>query len=243
MLHNRKALAWLMVGLLVLAGCSSTPRMVETQPDPSVVSPEIRAQIEAFPEFQLVARLVAQEGKRVAWARASQATDVEGRTVVQIPLWWDEQGIVVLVATVGHGRVSGLLLSRVSNTGDVKIAVADLVSKMTLTASVFFEQGNPKMRNELLAPTKGISSLGELFEVRVEDAISLNQQNVMPQQNCQILLANAAAATAALAAATAYMVNTCLFAWWTPACWIAATYYASALVAYVAAVEAAKHCL
>lgn len=70
---------WLMVELLVLAACSSTPKVVETQPNPSTISPEIRAQIEANPEFQLVARLAVQEGKQVTWAQAFQSEDAKRR--------------------------------------------------------------------------------------------------------------------------------------------------------------------
>jgi hypothetical protein len=144
---------------------------------------------------------------------------------------------------VERGRVADFLFSRVSKSDDIQIAVANLISKTTLTASITYEQGQPKMTNHLMAPMKGVSNLNELFEVSVSDAMRISHQDVTPQQSCHILLAQLAAASTALIAATGQFVSACIFAWWTPACWIAAGYYAAALIAYVAAVEAAKHCL
>ncbi len=230
-------------GFAGLAGCSSTPRVVETQPNLNAVSPEIRALIEATPEFQLIARLAAQEGKRVEWARASQAMGADGRTVVQIPLWWSEQGVELLVVAVERGRVADFLFSRVSKSDDIQIAVANLISKTTLTASITYEQGQPKMTNQLMAPMKGVSNLNELFEVSVSDAMSISHQTVITQQNCQSLLLQLAAAASALTVQTGKMMLTCFFAWWTPACWYEMGLYVAALLAYYAAVEAAKPCL
>ncbi|GAO73935.1 putative uncharacterized protein [Meiothermus ruber H328] len=87
MLHNRKALAWLMVALLVLAGCSSTPRVVETKPNPTVVTPEIRAQIEADPEVQTLILLAKNEGKGLDWTKATQSADSNDSLVVQVPIY------------------------------------------------------------------------------------------------------------------------------------------------------------
>ncbi len=231
-MHNRKALAWLMVGLLVLAGCSSTPRVVETQPNPNAVSASTRALIEADPHFQLVARLAAQESKHPDWSKATQTTDSNGRLVIQVPIWWDENSLELLTATIEQEQVLSVLLSRVTfdkTEQSIRVAFSDISTNLAVTGLVEPSQGQPVFHKIAWGVRKGTHSLDELFEVQAFEKDSLQYQ----QANCAEITANFIAAAAALTVATYSLFASCNpFTFWTPPCLAALIAYSLALNSY-----------
>ncbi|WP_027878530.1 hypothetical protein [Meiothermus cerbereus] len=231
-MHNRKALAWLMVGLLVLAGCSSTPRVVETQPNPNAVSAATRALIEADPHFQLVARLAAQESKHPDWSKATQTADSNGRLVIQVPIWWDENNLELLIATIEQEQVLSILLSRVTfekTEQSTRLAFSDLSTNLVVTGLVKPSQGRPVFHKIAWGVRKGTHSLDGLFEVQAFEKDSLQHQ----QANCAEIIANFIAATAALVAATYSLYASCNpFTFWTPVCLAALVGYSLAVSTY-----------
>lgn len=177
------------------------------------------------------------------WSKATQSTDPSGRWVVQIPLWWDENTLELLIVAIEHERVVDVMLSRITLAQDekaVRVAFAHLGSKLAMKGLVTITQGKPVLEHVMWGRTKGTTSVGELVTIS-DTAVSPDVRS--QQVNCNVLLAQLAAASAALAATTAYMLSTCAALWWAPPCWIALGYYAAALLAYYAALEAAKLCL
>jgi hypothetical protein len=212
--HNRKALAWLMVGLLVLAGCSSTPRVVETQPNPNAVSPEIRAQIEATPEFQLIARLAAQEGKDPDWSRGSQINEQNGKTITQIPLGQGKTTQEIIVVALENDVVISTLLVSVSKSEDRSdVAIADLGREMTITGVVV---GGAKQSVEQVT----VGRLGASTSISSMLSPDLNYVSVQ----CSLSDPDIVTAIAALIVATAGL-SAC-FVPFSPWCaWALAGYY------------------
>lgn len=145
--------------------------------------------------------------------------------------------------TIEHEKVADVLLSRIALAQDekaVRVASVHLGHKLAMKGLVTITQGKPELEQVKWGRTKGTTSVGGLFTIS-DTAVSLQ---VRPQQlNCNVLLAQLAAASAALAATTAYMLSTCAALWWAPPCWIAVAYYTAAVLAYYAALEAAKPCI
>ncbi|ADD27018.1 hypothetical protein [Meiothermus ruber] len=234
MLHNRKALAWLMVALLVLAGCSSTPRVVETKPNPTVVTPEIRAQIEADPEVQTLILLAKNEGKGLDWTKATQSADSNDSLVVQVPIYISEETLELVVVTFEQNRVTSVLLSRLSREREkelIALAFSDLKTHLVVNGTVDPSQGRPVFQKVIWGINRvgSTQTLGDLLELQSLERDSLHYS----QANCSEIIANYVAATAALVAATYALYATCNpFTFWTPACLIAVVSYSLALSSY-----------
>lgn len=232
--HNRKALAWLMVALLVLAGCSSTPRVVETKPNPTAVSPEIRAKIEADPEVQTLVTLAKNEGKEPDWTKATQSADSNGSLVVQVPIYVSEDTLELVVVTFEQNRVTSLLFSRVSREREkepIALAFSDLKTHLLVNGIVDPSQDRPVFQKIILGINRvgSTQTLGDLLEIQSFERDNLHYS----QANCSEIIANYIAATAALAAATYALFATCNpFTFWTPACLVALVSYSLALSSY-----------
>lgn len=231
MLHNRKALAWLMVGLLVLAGCSSTPRVVETKPNPTAVSPEIRAQIEANPEFQLVARLAAQEGKYPDWSNAAQTVDSSGEAITRIPLGTDHNGQWTLIIASEGAEIGSVLLTYLSSDSqNQRIAIADINRNLAVTGSVAKADAKPSVQNMVIGKIAAFTSLSSL--------ISPDNNNVSVQ--CDPRDPDIVLAIAGLLLATAGLVACAIP--FSPWCGAALAAYAVALASYNRVMKA-KGCI
>jgi hypothetical protein len=261
-MQNRKALAWLMVGLLVLAGCSSTPRVVETQPNPNAVSAATRALIEADPHFQLVARLAAQENKHPDWSKATQHTDSNYGFVVQIPLWFDEYNLQMVIVRISGDNIDVVVSSAKKEARDVmEIAVVDMASKTVSSARVASWSGDPSSSVGRLAIGTVSSQPASLDQLEVGQvnyqaqsidellkpvrAKNLNLSDVT-QQSRPCGREEAILASASLTLLAAYQALGPLCGWgtllWTPPCWGAISAYVAAAIAVGVAAGDLRNC-
>lgn len=228
----RTASVGLMILLLILAACSSTPRVVETGQAPEPIPAAYRALIEAHPDFQMVATLAAKEGKRVDWSKATQSTDPSGRWVVQIPLWWDSNGFELITVGIDRGQVTSVLLSRVEVSGEVQaleVAFTDLSTQLAVVGLVGLNQDKPVFEMSSWGRSKNTLSLQGLLTVESNGNSGLTKQ----QASCAEVIAQLTLAIAGLAAATYGLYAACNpFTWWTPACLAALVGYALAYSNY-----------
>ncbi|GIW33929.1 hypothetical protein [Meiothermus sp.] len=227
----RTASVCLMVLLLILAACSSTPRVVETGQAPEPIPAAYRAMIEAHPDFQMVATLAAKEGKRVDWSKATQSTNPSGRWVAQIPLWWDENMLELLIVTIEHEKVVDVLLSRITFEREMQtaqIAFTDLSTRVVAIAKLSTVEGKAVLQQVIWGIGKGASSISQMLQPNPTEISRLCNW-----QHPDIVLA-----ITGLTLATQAMYATCSWGWWMPACWGAVAAYGVALVSYYSALRA-----
>ncbi len=248
MLHNRKALAWLMAALLVLAGCSSTPRVVETKPNPTAVSPEIRAQIEANPEFQLVARLAAQEGKYLNWSDSRLSKDSSHGTLVYIPLLLAQDRVQLVVVNYSENNINITVTSGdIINNEEMILRTVDfdrnVVAMVRITSELSAFSSTSVKMYEIGSINNQAQSLDELFRPVGSKKVNLDEVS-QQQRPCGREEALVAAASAAYAAAQAAVGSACGWGalFWTPQCWIAIGVLASASIYLGVALGDLRNC-
>jgi hypothetical protein len=216
-----------MVLLLLFVGCSGTPIVVESAGPTESIPAVTRSLIEADPKFQTVVTVAATEGKVVNWSKASQTTDANGQKVVQLPLWWDDHNMELLIIAIEQDRVSNVLLSRITLQKEketAQIALADLSTGLAMTGRVISAQGKPVLDQVVWGAGEGVSTLDQLLRP-VPEATEVTKL-------CNWSHPDVVLATAALTLATQAMYAACWWAWWTPACWLAVVAYGVTLLSY-----------
>jgi len=164
----------MMVLLMLLASCTSVPRVKQNPNQANPLSTQIRSLLETNAQIVELSAILSRENKKIDWSRAAQTTDKEGTTIVQLPVLFNETTLELIAVSVNENQVTAVILSRLTREDQsVRFEIANLDSGAAVSGTVSSENGQAKIERSRVGKSSGRSSVAGILMVVEPTGVSI----------------------------------------------------------------------